>query len=308
MSSMEQSTTKQVPTELRSQGITPRLIRDRIWKPVNRKNEHAMLGIVGREGKGKSYSGLRIAEVADPTFTAERVVYDPADFVRYCRDLPPGRAIFLDEAGDGMGARTWYDQDQIAVNKLLQLVRDENLIGIFSVPNTEEADSQLRSRFRDLLEMVETFPGEGFSVGKWFKVKTFPSDPNQSPIRKYPEMSVNGISRKIERVSFTPPNDDLVTAYEERKQAFKAREYESTLEMLDDSSTEEDAPQTPKEISQDILDNEGVEPYVSIHGGNQTKYIAWKLIRGERGLSQNDAKTVKTYLEREVDLSEVEIE
>lgn len=298
----------QVPNELRGSGVTPRLVRDRVWKPANRKNEHAMVGIVGREGKGKSYAGLKVGECSDPTFSAERVVYDPADFIRYCRDLPPGRAVFLDEAGEGMGARSWYDQEQIAVNKLLQLVRDENLIGIFSVPNSEEVDSQLRSRFRDLLEMVETFPGEGYSVGKWFKVKTFPSDPERSPNRKYPHLGVNGISRKIERVSFTPPSNELVEAYEEKKQAFKDREYERKLEMLEDDASDAETAATPKEVAQDILDNEGVEPYVSIHGGNHTKFIQWKLIGAERDLSQNEAKTVKTYLEREVDLSEVEIE
>lgn len=298
----------QVPAELRGQGVTPRIVRNRVWKPANRKNEHAMLGVVGREGKGKSYAGLKIGEIVDPTFDADRVVYDPAEFIKYCRDLPPGRAVFLDEAGEGMGARTWYDQEQIAVNKLLQLVRDENLIGIFSVPNSEEADSQLRSRFRDLLEMVETFPGEGYSVGKWFKVKTFPSDPDRSPNRQYLEMSVNGIERTIKRVSFTPPSSSLVEAYEDRKREFKAREYEAKLDLLEDDAVDEDAPQSPKEVAEAIIEEEGVEPYVAIHGGNQTKYIAWKLIREERGLSQNDAKTVKTYLEREVDLSEVELE
>lgn len=300
------STNAQVPGPLRSKGVTQRLVRNKIWKPANRSNEHAMIGIVGREGKGKSHTSLKIGHIVDPQFTHERVCFDPADFIKQCRDLPPGSAIVLDEAGVGMGVRSWYSEEQIATNKLMQVIRDENLIGIFTLPNLDELDSQTRSRLHALIEMIETYPGEGYAVAKWRDIKTFPAEESKGIIKPFPEVKVNGVPRRVTRVSFTPPPADVVEPYEERKATFQDDLYEETLEVLEDDEVDEDAPQTPKEVAQDILDNEGVEEYVSVHGGNGTTYISWKLIRGERDLSQNDAKTVKTYLEREVDLEGIE--
>lgn len=62
-----------------------------------------------------------------------------------------------------------------------------------------------------------------------------------------------------------------------------------------------------KEVASEIIDEGGVSKFVCVHGGNKTKYVSWKLIQEERGLSQNDAKAVKEYLEKQFNIDEVEV-
>ena len=48
----------------------------RVWDRLNTRNEHFMGCVVGREGSGKSHTANRIASEVDPTFNAERVIFD----------------------------------------------------------------------------------------------------------------------------------------------------------------------------------------------------------------------------------------
>jgi hypothetical protein len=40
-----------------------------------------MAALVGPEGSGKSWTSLKIAELIDPTFDADRVMFDPHSFM-----------------------------------------------------------------------------------------------------------------------------------------------------------------------------------------------------------------------------------
>lgn len=160
------STQKQpVPEPLQSDSVEARLIKKMVWDRMWRENEHFMGVLVGREGSGKSWTGMKIAEVADPTFAGWRVMFDPANFLKQLQEWKEnnetkGKMVVIDEAGVGVGVRSWYDKDQILLNQVLQLIRDENMGVIFTLPRLEELDSQTEGRLHAFMEMTDMRDGE----------------------------------------------------------------------------------------------------------------------------------------------------
>lgn len=290
------------PKPLRSpDSATAKVLRHYIWRRMNVKNEHFMAAIVGREGFAKSHSMLKISSLVDPTFTPERVFFDPADLLEEINDnIAAGQMYGLDESGVGMGNRTWYNQDQILLNQAFQTIRDENAGIIFTLPRLSELDSQLRGRLHAFIEMVEKHEDEDppYVRAKWKNIDPT-RDETDKLYKKYPRLRWDGRQRRIRSIAFTPPDPKLVEEYEPRKQAFKQQFYEKAIAAARDG--EDDDKRTPQEVA-DQIKEDGLETVVSVHGGNGTKYIDADVIEIEYGCSVRDAKKVKKILERDDDV------
>ncbi|MFB6198901.1 MAG: hypothetical protein ABEI52_11655, partial [Halobacteriaceae archaeon] len=181
------------PKPLRNNSVEARVIKQKIWQRLWVDNEHFMGAIVGREGSGKSKTGLKICESVDPEFTADRVLFEPQAFLERLQEWKEnnetqGKMVLADEAGVGVGVRTWYEKDQIVFNQVLQVIRDENMGMIFTLPRLTELDSQTRGRLHAVMEMVDKEPGE------WAKMKFLnwrPTRDERNDIyRSYPRMRV----------------------------------------------------------------------------------------------------------------------
>jgi len=282
---------------LRANHYTARIIKQKVWRNCNVKNQHFMGVIVGREGTGKSHTALKIASGVDPTFTADRVFFDPSRLLETLKDDEhgAGTAVVIDEAGVGLGNRTWYEKDQILLNQALQTARDDNMAVFFTLPRLSELDSQTVGRLHSYIEMTEVNPAEGYAKARWLNIK--PSRDESGQIyKKYPRLRDHGRKVKVKRCRFTPPADRLVERYEERKAEFKDELYAEAIGAVNGDDDGDDAP-TPKDVAQDIAD-EGIEPYVSRHGQTKQAYINKDLIRVEKDLSHSDASAVKTFLEK----------
>lgn len=286
------------PEPLQGDTIEARFIKREIWKRLWRDNEHFMAVLVGREGSGKSYSGIKLAEVVDPTFDAERVVFDPSRYIEKLQewkanDETQGKVIVIDEAGVGMGVRTWHDKDQILLNQVLQIVRDENMGVIFTLPRLEELDSQTEGRLHAFIETQEKQDGD------WLKLKWLGVDPTRDGRNKiykeYQTMEINGRERKIKRLNVSPPSEEIVRNYQRRKAEFQREQYEEALEEMEDDVDDE---MSVKEIAMEIADGNAGD-YVSEHSQNGTAYINANLIRADYEVSQNDAKAIKDLLHRQ---------
>ncbi|MFW5956755.1 MAG: hypothetical protein ACOCQY_05065, partial [Halorhabdus sp.] len=99
------------PKRIRGSNLTARILRERIWKAANVENDWFCFAIVGREGSGKSKTAASIMEHVDPTFSAGNVHFDPVDFlddINADDEEKTGKGVLQDEAGVGMGNRTWY--------------------------------------------------------------------------------------------------------------------------------------------------------------------------------------------------------
>lgn len=271
-----------------------REVWDRMW--VN--DEHFMTVIVGREGSGKSHTGIKIAETVDPTFDAERVLFDPASFLRRLREWKSnnetqGKCVVIDEAGVGVGVRTWYDKDQILLNQVLQIIRDENMGVIFTLPRLEELDSQTEGRLHAFLQMGEKKPGEWVSV-KWLNWD--PTRDGRNKIyREYPKMKIDGHKRPVKRLKVSPPSEDIITAYEKRKEQFQDEQYSEAIDEMEDDVDDE---KTVKEVAMELADSD-LSQYVSLHGQTKKPYINKQLIRAQCDLSHSDAQAVKSLLEQQ---------
>ena len=277
-----------------------RIVKQKMWRRMNVENQHFMAAIVGREGTGKSHSALTLSRLVDPGFTAEDVYFDPQDLLRAFDSDEYGRGdmIVLDEAGVGLGNRSWYDKEQILLNQTLQTVRDDNMGVIFTLPRLEELDSQTIGRLHAFVEMMNVYPDEGWAETKWKNIN-LTRDGRSKEFKKYTRLNVNGMQKRVTRCAIAPPPEDLVDAYEARKEAFKAELYEEAIGAYDDDE-DEDEP-TPSDVADEIVASD-VSEYVSEHGGNGRRYVDQELIRADYGLSHRDAKAAKKIIERTADV------
>jgi len=303
---MSQTQKPEPPDALKSNTVEARILKQKIWDRMWLNDEHFMGVLVGREGSGKSWTGIKMAEVCDPTFEGWRVMFDPADFLEQLQEWKEenktkGKMVVIDEAGVGVGVRSWYEKDQILLNQVLQLIRSENMGVIFTLPRLEELDSQTEGRLHAFMQMTD------IDRGSWAKLKWFNWDPTRDGrgemYREYPELRVNGHPRKIERLKLSPPSSEIIEPYEERKDAFQAEQYQRALDEMEDDVDDE---MTVKEVAMEIADGKP-EQFVSRHGQTKEPYINKQLIRAEYELSHSDSQAVKSLLERqftETDLEE----
>jgi ABC-type dipeptide/oligopeptide/nickel transport system ATPase component len=305
---MSQSTSRDIPDELRKPNENhTRWVLRRIWDRINRDNEHFMGCIVGREGSGKSWTAIKIAATLDPTFNADRVIFQITDLLEILRngDHEPGNFYVLDEAGVQLGNRTWHDRGQILANQALQLIRKHNLGLLFTIPVLGDMDSQAQNRLQAYYEVTEKEPGE-YVRGRWLWIDPDRTDSTGERYTKYPRRRQNGQTIRVTSMAFTPPPQEIVEPYEERKDEFLDGFYEQTIgELNEEEEEEEDQGQTLDEVAEQIV-NGGLPTVVDTHGTTGEPYINRDLIRHEYDLSHSDARTVKTLVENKVDSLDVE--
>lgn len=263
-----------------------------------------MACIVGREGSGKSYTALKIANAVDPSFNADRVIFDVSELLRVLNegDHEPGNFYVLDEAGVSLGRRTWQDRAQILANQALQLIRSHNLGLLFTLPRLSELDSQTEGRLQAVIELVDKQPDEWVEV-KWKFIDPDRVDSNGTIFKKYPRRLKDGYKKRVTRNRFSPPDDEeLVENYERRKKAFQADVYAETIAALeDDDEEEEEERKSPMEIADDIQDGD-IDTVVSENNRTGELYIDHQLIRAQFDTTHDDAKAVKSILEKQIDL------
>lgn len=298
------STGKPEPPEpLQGDSVAARLWRREAWRRCHIDNQHYMLCVVGREGTGKSYTALRLGEVFDPEFSAERVVFQPERMLELMDSDETGRGsvVILDESGVGLGNRSWYDKEQIKLNKALQTIRDHNLIGIFTLPRLHELDSQTRGRLHAYLEMTRVDQGNDRAVGKYKQIDVARGE-RDNIYTPYPRMRVNGRLETIQSISVGKPSADLIEQYEARKQQFQTELYEEVV-GADDEPDDDDS---PADVAELLIENEEWEEFVSEHGQTGRRYIDKDMLRAEYNLSHSDARSVKKLVEKEVVLDATE--
>lgn len=278
----------------------------RIWDRVNMRNEHFMGVIVGREGSGKSHTAIRIASEVDPSFTADRVIFEVTDLLKRLRndEHEVGNFYVLDEAGVQLGRRTWQERSQVLANQALQLIRDHNLGLVFTLPRLGEFDSQAQGRLQAALELTDKEPDE-YVRGKWKWFDPDRMDETGKIYKKFPRRRVNGRMLRIRSFAFQPPGDDIIEDYEERKSEFQDSFYEKVIEEFEgDEDVDDEEKLSVKEIAEQVQDD--LESVVSEDGRDGSPYVNADLIRAHYELSQADARTVKALLEQEHDEEELE--
>jgi len=279
-----------------------KVLKSQMWKRMNVQNEHFMGCIVGREGWGKSHSAMTVAKAVDPSFTADDVFFQPKHLLEaFDSDAyDEGNVVVLDEAGVGLGSRSWYEKDQILLNQTLQTVRDDNMGVLFTLPRLSELDSQTRGRLHAFVQIVDINRDE-YAIAKWKRVKPL-RDERSDILYPYPWVRDGGRMRRIERVRIDPPPSELAEAYEQRKEEFKDELYTEAIAAYDEE--DDDDEHSPDEVADEIIDS-GVSDVISEHARNGTLYVDKDIIRVESDLSHRDAAAVKKLVEKQADVQEL---
>jgi hypothetical protein len=285
---------------------TMALVADK-WRRLNIRNEHWMAVIVGREGSGKSYTAIKIAELMDDSFSAEKVFFHPSNVLEKLRDeeYSAGDVWVLDEAGAGIGRRSWQDSGQKKLNQALQLVRSHNVGFVFTLPRLSELDSQTQGRLQTAIEIVNKNEDRGYVQGPWFDANVERMDMgSHSTSIWWNKPKIGG--REVGAVSFAPPSESIVSAYEETKTEFQRSFYDEAIaELRDEAVDDEDDDELtePAEIAADIIDN-GVDQFIrDINGGTQT-IIDKDAIAVEYEIGSRKIKQVKAALKRQGDIGD----
>ncbi len=298
----EQDQEAQVPPALRGpHDCYEAQILRRVWNRLHRRNEHFVMALVGREGSGKSLTSLRLAKEVDPSFNADRVIFDVSELLRILNegDHEPGNAYVLDEAGVSLGVRTWQDRSQVLANQALQLVRSHNLALFFTLPALGELDSQAQNRLQAFYEIRQKVPDE-YVEGKWKYIQPDRTAETRNLKTPFPRVYENGVRKRVTTLKFRPPDEELAEAYKERKSQHQQEFYEETLAEFEEDEEEavnEEIP-APK-IAEEILDV-GYKQYVrEINNGTQ-RVLDKSLIRKDYDVSTRKAKDIKNMVLAEV--------
>lgn len=276
----------------------------KIWDRLHRQNRHSMVAIVGEEGVGKSHTTLRLAEEIDPSFTAERVIFDVEELLRilYEGDHQPGQAYVLDEAGVSLGRRTWQERGQVLANQALQLIRSHNLALFFTLPRLGELDSQTEGRLQAFYEITEKVTGSHVK-GKWKYLEPDRTDTTGTIYHKKPRIDRDGRTVRVDWLKFTPPSSDLVDEYNKQKAAHQKEFYEETLQELGDATEEADADISPNNIVDKIRQDGGVDQYVQEINNGAQQILDKDLIAADYEVGETKAKRVKKILLKDMDTS-----
>ena len=97
-------------------------------------NEDRIYLVDGREGTGKSSFAFQQAKYIDPTFTVDRICFDPDQFLKLLRTCEKGNVIVFDEAFRGLSSKGSRSSINKKIVEALMEVRQRNLIIFIVLP------------------------------------------------------------------------------------------------------------------------------------------------------------------------------
>jgi len=208
----------------------------------------------------------------------------------------------LDEAGVGVGNRTWQDSGQKKLNQALQLVRSHNVGFIFTLPRLSELDKQARGRLQTAIEIREKSDGE-FVKAKWWQSEVDRMGFSKGNDTWWSEPEIDG--KTVEAMKITPPSSDVIEPYEEVKEGFQDEFYEETIAELRGETMDDDEEEMgPVEIAHEIIDT-GPEQYITEINRGAQRVLDSDLIANDYDLGENTASRVKKEIKRQTEMEEV---
>lgn len=192
-----------------------------IHQRIHKRNKNFICAITGPTGSGKSWTGLSIAEMLDPEFNVDRVVFKAEELMKLVNSgsLKSGSVILWDEAGIDLSNRNWQSMMNKMLNFLLQTFRHKNFILLFTVPYSDFLDKASRKLLHGEFEtqgINNTYNTTNLkpkllqynaNMGKWYA--------------KYLVTKKEGNGKiKVKRWKVPKPTDELINSYEKKKTAF----------------------------------------------------------------------------------------
>lgn len=249
-------------------------------------------------GAGKTTAQCAVAILLSRAFGYE---LKPEDFTmagseyrRRTRNQPSDRptVVCIDElVGGGAGdARRSMSNENVDLARAWQVERTNQVVTIGTLPSWADADKRLR-KLADFRLLCMPKPIGHFVP---YKLGTFDFD-SSSKIK---------FTRLDDRIGF--PDLQGHPAYEYislKKDLLINSETYDMEEVLEEqqAAAEEEETMSVQDIVEEIQE-EGIDNWVAVHGGNGTQYIDSDLIEVDFGVSAGDARKVKKLLKRDTNV------
>lgn len=188
------------------------------------RNKNALYSISGPTGSGKSWAGLSIGMLVDPSFNDKRCIFTAKELMDLMNsnELTKGSAILFDEAGIEMNSRTWNSITNKVLNYIMQTFRYRNFILIFTSPYLDFIDSATRKLFHAEFETLSINQKDKICELKP-KLLQYNSE-RRKFYRKY--LRVRGKTGgyiPLRRWKVPKPPQELIYKYEERRKDFNRK-------------------------------------------------------------------------------------
>jgi len=206
-----------------------------IYERVHKKNKGFNIIIEGETGSGKSYSGLRLAEILDPTFDIEKdILYTIDEYLMRIAEMDAidkkckndeeraekvrGKVIIIDEAGNVADSLDFQKKLVKHLKRSLQVCRYLGIIVLFITPKAEHF---LKSA-RELMHLKFVSKGVNFSDNRSM-VKPYRILTNAKyPIRLFKYTNDSGVRTHLELYEFRKPQRKLWSPYERYARSMKS--------------------------------------------------------------------------------------
>lgn len=211
--------------------------RQLVWELFRarlKENRNFVILFTGQVGGGKSYASLSIADYLTPSmkvgFDLEGLVFDIPDFINRVRSGKAGDVIILDEIGISAGSRDALTKTSKTLSKVVQSVRYLQYCTIFTIPNANFLDRQIRL----MVDIVFDHP-ESSKQGE-FDVKIPQLSEDGSDVEFKPLLH----GGRIIRTAFFPlPRPKLVEDYETVRREHNMQQLRDLRDALDGKKNDE---------------------------------------------------------------------
>jgi len=271
---------------------------DRLW----RKDKNFLGLVCGKTGTGKSSSSVRLAELIDPEFNVDRIVFTAQDFLKLIRskELHKGSAVVLDEAGiaQGLAAREAMTRVNRALDQFLQGFRAYNFAVIFTVPNFMSVDTSLRRLAHSYFQTHKILRARKLCEMKCYDLHQNPLTGEIQPF--YPRFYLaNGVRIKVSHIRLRQPSTGLWKAYLEKKASWLDALTENTLEKMETNPKPESTRGVERVDTQVVIDTiiSNQAEYVQRKGNRL--YIPTALIK-QFGTTTQQTQLIKIAVERKL--------
>lgn len=202
-----------------------------------RRNTQRPINIVftGETGSGKSYAAIALADMVDPNFSEENVVFTVEEYLSLLNRkprLPQGSVIVFEEAGLGLNNHQWRELQVVIFGKTQQSARYRNIIVFYTVPRLPFIDATTRQLVQLLLEATTTR-----GVMKPFLIRPSSDRNDNRPWYVYPKMQVTDkdertVTYEYREIHFPMPRKALSVPYEIKKDAHLTEVFEKMEEAV----------------------------------------------------------------------------
>lgn len=120
-----------------------------IYNKLKTTNQHHMLLISGKIGKGKSTKGLQDCALIDSTMDMEKICFVPPDLFKRFANCKPGESCLIDEGGNFFKGRRAMEFIGKDISECIQTVRELRQFLVICYDEPEKLD-------KDIIDKIDT--------------------------------------------------------------------------------------------------------------------------------------------------------